>query len=138
MVATETIPNSTRLEHTRRRVARWRETRPHRHAPMPAALWAAAVAAARRHGLDQTARTRRVDDGALKKHLDASAERAANRHTAANPSPLLVELTRARLTSPAACVIELATPHGTRRICLNDLPLPDLLALGQRAWGAHA
>ena len=51
------------LQQTRRRIARWRETRTHRGAPMPATLWAAAVALARQHGLYTTTRTLRLDYG---------------------------------------------------------------------------
>jgi hypothetical protein len=39
---------------------------------MPAALWAAAVALARQHGLYLMARALRVDYGALKKRMDAA------------------------------------------------------------------
>ncbi len=60
---------SSGLEKTRRRIARWRERRPYRGAAMPAALWAAAVASARQHGLYTTARTLHVDYGSLKKRL---------------------------------------------------------------------
>ena len=49
------------LEQTRRRITRWRGTRTHRGAPMPAVLWAAAIALARQHGLYTTARALRVD-----------------------------------------------------------------------------
>lgn len=132
MVTTETIPKSMGLDQTRRRVERWRGTRPHRRAAMPAALWAAAVAAARQHGLYRTARTLRVDYGALKEHLEAAADTAA-----ALASPTFVELAPSRPTSPAECVIELEAPRGTMRIRLNGLALPDLMVLLQRAWGSN-
>src|SRR2546426_10481743 len=63
--------NSTSLglQGTQRQIARWRKTRTHRGAPMPATLWAAAVALARQHGLYTTARTLRLDYGSLKKRL---------------------------------------------------------------------
>lgn len=128
---TQTISRSTRLDEIRRRVERWRETRPYRHAPMPPALWDAAVAAARQHGLYPTARTLRVDYGALKRHLEA----ADSGHVLA--STTFVELAPARPTTPAdpACVIEIEGPQGTRRIRLSGLAPCDLLALVQRAWG---
>jgi hypothetical protein len=117
------------LETTRRRVARWRDTRTHRGAPMPAALWAAAVALARQHGLYPTARALRVDYGALKKRMDtAGAGRA--------PSPAFVELPAARPTEFGACVIELEAPRGGRmRIEVPGATLADLVALTQVAWG---
>ncbi len=60
------------LEKTRRRIVRWRATCPYRGAAMPAALWAAAVALARQHGLYTTARALHVDYGSPKKRLGAA------------------------------------------------------------------
>lgn len=122
------------LDETRRRINRWRETRPHGHAPMPFVLWNAAVAAARRHCLYTTARTLRVDYGALKKHLEAASSPAERRG-----STTFVEFAPANGPVPAvdtvACVIEVVTPRATRRIRLSGLTASDLLALAQMAWG---
>lgn len=129
---TRTIPKPNRLEDTRRRIERWRETRPHRHVPMPAALWDAAVAAARQHGLYPTARTLHVDYGALTKHL-----RAADPGDAL-ASATFVELAPTRPTTavvPPACVIEVERPRGTMRIRLSGVAPCDLIALAQMAWG---
>jgi hypothetical protein len=76
---------SIELETTRRRIARWRETRAYRGAAMPAALWTAAIALAQRHGLYTTARALHLDYGSLKKRVDAAD---ARRETA----PAFVEL----------------------------------------------
>jgi hypothetical protein len=96
---------------------------------MPAALWAAAVALARQHGLYPTARALRVDYGALKKRLDAAGAGRA-------PSPAFVELPAARPTGLGACVIELEAPRGGRmRIEVPGATLADLVALTQVAWG---
>lgn len=123
------IATTIGLETTRRRVARWRETRTHRGAPMPAALWAAAVALARQHGLYPTARRLRVDYGSLKRRMDAAGAGRA-------PSPAFVELPGARSTGLGACVIELEGPRGGRmRIEVPGATLADLVALTQVAWG---
>ena len=121
------------LEQTRRRIARWRETRTHRGAPMPVPLWAAAVALARQHGLYTTARTLRIDYGALKKRRDpakAGARRAA---------PAFVELTTApRPTGLGPCVIDLEAPRGRRlRIEVTGVTMADLVTLTQVAWGGE-
>ena len=129
MVVTETIPKQ--LERTRRRIERWRDTRPYRHAAMPGMLWNEAVAAAHRHGLYQTARALRVDYGALKKRVDAST-----RHPAAE-GPVFVELPCPRPSTPTGCVIELDTPRGTVRISRLELTVPDLVALLHGVWTAH-
>ena len=90
------------LEQTRRRITRWRDTRTHRGAPMPAALWAAAIALARQHGLYTTARTLRVDYGSLKKRRDAAGAGRVS-------SPAFVELP---VGPPGLgpCVIDLEAP----------------------------
>ena len=118
---------SLRLEDARRRITRWRETRTHRGAPMPAALWAAAVALARQHGLSTTARTLPIDYGSLKKRLNATAAGRV-------PAPAFVELPLARPIG--ACVIELEAQRGRRmRIEVNGVTRSDLVALMQVAWG---
>jgi len=123
------VRSTTRLDHTRRQVERWRETRRHRHVSMPATLWDAAVAAARQHGLYRTARTLRVDYGALKKHLEATAESAQ-----ALPAPTFVELAPSGLATAPACVIEIDGPRGTLRIRLCGLAPRDIVAVAQ-LWG---
>src|SRR2546427_11986482 len=92
------------LEKTRRRIARWRARCPYRGAAMPAALWAAAVALARQHGLYTTARTLHVDYGSLKKRLEAAGARRV-------PSPAFIELPAARPTGLGPCVIDLQGLH---------------------------
>ena len=117
------------LQHTRRRIARWRETRTHRGAPMPAALWAAAVALARQYGLYTAARTLRIDYGSLKKRLDtAGAGRV--------PTPAFVELpTAAPPSELGPCVIDLAVSRDRRlRIEVTGVTMPDLVLLTQAAW----
>lgn len=117
------------LEPTRRRIARWRETRTHRGAPMPAALWAAAIALARQHGLYPTARTLRVDYGSLKKRLNAAGAGRV-------PSPAFVELPPVRPSGLGPCVIDLEAPRGRRmRIEVTGVTPADLVALTQAAWG---
>jgi hypothetical protein len=118
------------LDKTRRRIARWRETRPYRGAAMPAALWAAASALARQHGLYATARALRVDYGSLKKRLGpAEAGRV--------PSPAFVELPPSvRPTGLGPCVIDLEAPRGRRlRIEVTGVTMADLVTLTQGAWG---
>ncbi len=117
------------LAKTRGRIARWRDTCPYRGAAMPAALWAAAIALARQHGLYTTARTLRVDYGALKKRLDvAEAGRV--------PSAAFVELPVVRPTGLGPCVIDLEAPQGGRmRIEVTGVTVADLVTLTQVAWG---
>jgi hypothetical protein len=117
------------LEKTRRHISRWRETRSYRGAPMPAALWTAAIALARQHGLYTTARTLRLDYGSLKRRVDAAgADRV--------PSPAFVELPPARPSGLGLCVIDLEAPRGGRmRIEVTGVTVADLVTLTQAAWG---
>ncbi len=127
MIATGSS-TSIGLEKTRRRIARWRERRPYRGAAMPAALWAAAIALARHHGLYTTARTLHVDYGSLKKRLDAAGAGRV-------PSPAFIELP-ARPTGLGPCVIDLQVPRGGRmRIEVAGVTMADLVTLTQGAWG---
>ncbi|TMQ48337.1 MAG: hypothetical protein E6K72_13185 [Candidatus Eisenbacteria bacterium] len=118
------------LQQTRQRIARWRDTRTHRGAPMPTTLWAAAVALARQHGLYTTARTLRIDYGSLKKRLDPTGRGRV-------PSPAFVELpTAARPTGLGPCVIDLEASRGRRlRIEVTGVTMADLVMLTQVAWG---
>ena len=101
MIAKETTSVPVAMEKVRGRFERWRSVRASRRAPIPAALWAAAVTVARRHGLCPTARTLRLDYTALKKHLQSADERAP-----ALASPTFVELAPVPLaTTPYDCVI---------------------------------
>ncbi len=130
MIATGSS-TSIGLEQTRHRIARWRETRPYRGAAMPAALWAAALALARQHGLYTAARTLRLDYGSLKKRLDVAG-------TDRVPSPAFVELPAVRPSGLGACVIDLHVPRGRRmRIEVTGVTRADLVALTQVAWGRH-
>ncbi len=120
---------SSGLEKTRRRIARWRERRPYRGAAMPAALWAAAVASARQHGLYTTARTLHVDYGSLKKRLaTAGAGRV--------PAPAFIELPPGRPSGLGPCVIDLHGARGRRmRIEVAGVTVADLVTLTRVAWG---
>jgi hypothetical protein len=95
---------------------------------MPAALWSAAVALARQHGLYPTARALRVDYGSLKRRRDAAA---LPRVTA----PAFVELSTAAPTGLGPCVIELDARPGRRlRIEVAGVTMADLVMLTQAAW----
>ena len=124
MIAKETTSVPVALEKVRRRLERWRRTRTYRRSPIPAALWSAAVAVARQHGLYTTSRVLRLDYTALKKRMPAAGEPA---------SPAFIELTPAMGT--CGCVIEIESPcGGTMRVRVNGVALPDLVALTRVVW----
>jgi hypothetical protein len=120
---------SVGLEKTQHRIARWRATCPYRGAAMPAALWAAAVALARQHGLSTTARRLHVDYGSLKKRRDAAGAGRVS-------SPAFIELPAARPPGLGPCVIALEGRRGGRlRIEVAGVTVADLVTLTQVAWG---
>ena len=128
MVHTSTdLPVTT--ETIRARIAQWRDTRTHRGAPMPAALWAAAVGVARRHGVGPTARALGVDYATLKRRL------AADGPGSPAAAPTFLDLGVAVPLGLGACVIAVEGPRGRRlRVDVSDLRVPELLALVHAAW----
>lgn len=130
MIATSST-TSIGLETTRRRIARWRETRAYRGAAMPAALWAAAIALARQHGLYTTARALHVDYGSLKKRVNGAGARPV-------PAPAFVELAPAPPSRLSPCVIELDARQGRRlRIEVSGVTMADLVMLTQATWSGE-
>ena len=125
------IPRDSRTAASLRgRIAQWRERRTHRGAPMPAALWAAAIALARRHGIAATACALRIDYGSLKRRLTADGPGP----TVA--APTFVDLGVGAPLGLGACVIAVDGSRGRHlRLEVSDLRVPDLLALVHAAWG---
>jgi len=68
-----------RLGVLRRRFERWRAKRTGL-SRIPASLWAAAVKATRRHGLNPTAQALGLDYNALKRHVAAAEAEPASGH----------------------------------------------------------
>ncbi|HUV67468.1 MAG TPA: hypothetical protein VMW24_26490 [Sedimentisphaerales bacterium] len=113
------------LSAARRQFDRWRSRQPNQRARLPEALWQNAVALARKHGLNKTARALGLKYESLKKHLAA---------TATGPSKPsqgrweFLELLPSPVTSPSIdCTIELEEGDGTmmrmhvKGACMADL-----------------
>ena len=132
MITTSPGSVSRSMESVRQRFERWRTTRrPHRRSPIPPALWAAAIAVARQHGLCPTAQTLHLDYTALKKRLAA----AKTGHLT-SASPTFVELPGSSALSE--CVIEVDGPRMTLRIRLHAVGLPDVARLSRALAGVDA
>ena len=105
------LPESVRERPVRRRLDRWRDARTH-PSPIPASLWAAAITAAERYGVQATADALRLHPARLKRRLEE-----AGRVGSAPTGPTFVELTPApEAATPAACVIELTSPASQNRL----------------------
>jgi len=122
------------LQGVHRDFAQWRRMR-QTGARIPAALWASAVAMARRYSVSRTARTLHLEQRKLK-HLASAATRAVP--GAATPTFVEV-LTPQPAIGIAECSIEVEGPGGGRvRISLRGMPSLILVALSRVVWGPEA
>jgi hypothetical protein len=123
----------TKLQAVSRQFEAWRRVR-RPGTPIPPALWNAAIAVARRHGVTRTALALHLDSHKLKTLADAPS------HGAEGPgggAPTFVEMPPIPF-APAGpeCTIELEGPRGGRlRVALRGGIPPDLVALTRVVWG---
>lgn len=117
------------LERVRQRFEHWRGTHQER-ARISDSLWAAAVKAARSHGLCRTAKALRVDYYSLKERLEQSSA-----GTQGLSQANFLELSPLAPTSLCECTVEWEDAAGsTMRVHLKGFPAPDLAALGRSFW----
>lgn len=116
-----------RLETVRRRVDRWRQTRRHGRAPLPARLWAAAEALVPEHGVYGTARALGLSYGALKRHVEDPDDQPRK------SSPRFVELPRPSVGE--SCVIEIDGGGAIVRVRFDGVPLPEVAAFTRLVVG---
>ena len=116
------------IEEAKARFGEWRQNRRGK-ARIPAELWWAAVAVARKEGLNRTARELHVAWDDLKRRMEAAS--------AASPKPALpafVELVTPRAPSLPECTIELEGRRGKLRIQLKNVPASYLATLSRELW----
>jgi hypothetical protein len=116
------------LEEAKARFGEWRQNRRGK-ARIPAELWSAAVAVARKEGLNRTARELHVAWDDLKRHMAITGE------VPGQPgSPAFVELVAPRAASLPECMIELEGRRGKLRIQLKNVPASYLATLSRELW----
>jgi hypothetical protein len=116
------------IEEAKARFGEWRQDRRGK-ARIPAELWSAAVAVARKEGLNRTARELHVAWDDLKRRMEAAST--------ASPKPALpafVELVTPRAPSLPECTIELEGRRGKLRIQLKNVPASYLATLSRELW----
>jgi len=106
------------MEMLGRHLAEWRE----RHkppTPIPEDLWAKAVELARQHGVGPTAKAVRLDHGALRKRVQASA---VNEAPAGGTAFMELLLSPQSSNTVPECAIEVESRRGSRmRIQMKSL-----------------
>jgi hypothetical protein len=117
------------IDDVRARFEDWRETRKGK-ARIPDELWSAAIAVARRDGINQTAAALHLDGGKLKRLM-----------LAAKPSPgktmppaTFVELMNPLIGGLPECTIELEGQNRKLRIHLKGATAADVSGLGRVLW----
>lgn len=124
-----------RLGMVRRRFERWRATRTGL-SRIPANLWAAAVKAAGRYGLNPTAQALGLDYSALKKRVAAAgSEPASGNGSEGQAVATFVELAPPVSSGVSECILELENAAGAKmRVHLKGVAAPDLAALSRSFW----
>ena len=128
-MATPTPDVPAGMRRVYQRLQRWRSTRRPR-APIPEKVWAAAVEAARQHGVFRTAQILRLEHGKLKQRVDAAGPDTQRKV----PPPAFVELVAPQAAGLSECLIELEGPRGKMRIQWKGTTAPDLGGLSRALW----
>lgn len=116
------------LEEAKSRFEEWRQNRRGK-GRIPAELWSAAVAVARKEGLNRTARELHVAWDDLKRRMEMTGEVPRQ-----GDSPAFVELVTPRAASLPECTIELEGRRGKLRIQLKNIPASYLATLSRELW----
>jgi transposase-like protein len=123
-----TIPIA--LSEARRQLDHWRSQQPNKRTRLPKEFWQKAVALAREHGLNKTARTLNVKYYSLRKHLH---EAGAAEESSVKPQLDFIELLPDTVTpSGVECMVEWVEGHNaTVRMHIKGAGLSELTALAR-------
>ena len=119
----------TSLSLARRQLDQWRSRQQGRKR-LPGELWSKAVALARKHGINRTARTLGLKYDSLKKHLEAALPESSGPGTA---GPEFLELLpRTMMPSSLECMIELEDGSGGKmRMHVKGASMADLASFAR-------
>ena len=122
----ENIPIA--LSQARHQLNLWRSQQPNKRTRLPKEFWQQAVALAKEHGLNKTARALNVKYYSLKKHLD-QVEAAAS--VSSKTEPHFIELMPGTMTPGGVeCTIEwVEGPNATVRMHIKGVGVSELTAL---------
>ncbi|MBV8820029.1 MAG: hypothetical protein JO022_16815 [Acidobacteriaceae bacterium] len=123
------ITNGLRVDEVRERFAEWRRTRA-KKARIPDELWDAAVALARRNGVNRTAQTLHLDGGKLMRRMVAGGSESERKPEDA-PTAFL-ELVSSQPDVGLECVVEAERPGvGTVRVQLKAVTMREIAELSR-------
>jgi hypothetical protein len=116
------------LSQARHQLDLWRSQQPTKRTRLPKEFWQQAVALAKEHGLNKTARALNVKYYSLKKHFD---EAGADEGNSVKPTPEFIELLPGTVTPGGVeCMIEWAEgPNATVRMHIKGASVSELTAL---------
>lgn len=120
------------VDEVRSRFERWRQTRQGK-APIPDELWSAAIAVARRNGVNPTAVALHLDGGKLKRRMAASGRSSRKAPPAAFVELLAPSQPRSGAHLPEY-TLELAGRKGTLRIHCQAATAAELAVLSRALW----
>jgi hypothetical protein len=118
------------INEVRTRFENWRQTRKGK-ARIPDELWSAAVEAARRDGVNQTAAVLHLDGGKLKRRMMAAGSAPGK-----TMPPAFVEMMVPHAVGASECTIELEGRNGKLRIHWKGATAADLAGLSRALWDA--
>jgi hypothetical protein len=125
-------PGIPDVSEVRSRFEQWRQTRQGK-ARIPDELWSAAVAVARRDGVNRTAAALHLDGGKLKQRMAAAGSRPRK-----GAPPAFVELVASAADGSPEYTIEMEGRHGKLRIHSKGASAVDLANLSRALWGLAA
>ncbi|HXS95666.1 MAG TPA: hypothetical protein VN736_13770 [Candidatus Limnocylindrales bacterium] len=111
-----------------RRLQRWGRERKGRE-PIPPALWMAAGALARQHGVNQVSRVLHLEFNQLKRVAEGS-ERSGRKRT----EPAFVELVAPQTSAGPECMLEVESARGRLRIDLKGMTVAELAGISRALW----
>jgi hypothetical protein len=116
------------LSTARHQLDHWRSQQPDKRTRLPKEFWQQAVALAKEHGLNKTARALNVKYDSLKKHLHKAG---ADKESSVQLPPEFIELLPGTVTPGGVeCMIEWAEgPNATVRMHIKGASVSELTAL---------
>ena len=120
------VPAAMKKVH--RQLEQWRSQRTARER-IPPALWAAAGALARQHGVNQVSRVLHLEFNQLKR-----VAKGDGRNGRKQTAPAFVELVAPQPAAGQECMLEVESSRGRLRIELKGMTVAELAGISRALW----